>query len=89
LSTLLRARLRALAAYPGKAAPAGWILGSGASANTAVLWLKLLEERALIFTDDDPTDERRKLVRMTSEGYETMTRYLNDIIRMTSSDQRA
>lgn len=64
-------------------------VGSGASANSALLWLKLLEERGLIFTDDDPTDQKRKLVRLTSEGYESMTRYLNDIVSMSRPEEPA
>lgn len=64
-------------------------IGSGASANSALLWLKLLEERGMIFTDDDPTDDKRKLVRLTSEGYESMTRYLNDIVGVVSPDEQS
>lgn len=56
-------------------------IGSGAPASTALRWLKILEKRGLIFSDLDPSDHRRRFVRLTPSGYESMTRYLDDIAR--------
>jgi DNA-binding MarR family transcriptional regulator len=54
-------------------------LGSGAPATTALRWLNLLEEQGLLCSSEDPTDQRRRFVRLTPEGYESMTRYLEAI----------
>jgi hypothetical protein len=55
------------------------VVSSGGSAATAGLWLKLLEERQLILSEDDPVNEGCMLIRLTPEGKESMTRYLNEI----------
>ncbi len=49
----------------------------GALDDLAINGLWLLHRasgRGLILTDDDPTDQKCKLVRLTSEGYEGMIR---------------
>lgn len=56
-------------------------IGSGAPASTALRWLKVLEEMNLIVSAAHETDQRRRLVRLTPEGYESMTRYLEEIAR--------
>ncbi len=56
-------------------------IGSGAPATTALRWLSVLEAKGLVRSLDDPSDNRRRLIRLTPEGYEAMTRYLNEIAR--------
>ena len=56
-------------------------IGSGAPATTALRWLNILEERKLICSAEDSTDHRRRFVRLTPEGYESMTRFLEQICR--------
>lgn len=51
-------------------------IGSGASATTALRWIQVLETKGLLCSAEDPTDSRRRLLRLTAEGYECMTRYL-------------
>lgn len=55
------------------------VVSSGGSAATVHLWLKQLEERQLILSEDDPGNEGCRLIRLAPEGYESMTRYLNEI----------
>lgn len=54
-------------------------IGSGAPATTALRWLHVLETKGMVCSADDPTDSRRRLLRLTAEGYECMTRYLEGI----------
>lgn len=54
-------------------------IGSCAPATTALRWLKILEEEALVVSVEDPTDQRRRFVQLTAEGYEVMTQYFHDI----------
>lgn len=54
-------------------------IGSGAPATTALRWLSLLERQGLICSTEDPIDQRRRFIRLTAEGYESMTRYLNHV----------
>lgn len=56
-------------------------IGSAAPATTALRWLNVLETKGLVRSLDDPNDSRRRLVRLTAEGYEAMTRYLNEIAK--------
>lgn len=56
-------------------------VGSGAPATTALRWLSVLETKGLVGSFEDPDDSRRRLVHLTPEGYEAMTRYLNEIAR--------
>lgn len=56
-------------------------IGSGVPATTALRWLSALEEMALISSYTAPGDQRRRFVRLTPEGYESMTKYLNEIAR--------
>lgn len=55
------------------------IVGSGASMSTAVRWLEVLDKEGLIFFEYDPSDAMRGLLRLTPEGYESITRYLEAI----------
>lgn len=54
-------------------------IGSCAPATTALRWLKILEEEELVVSVEDPTDQRRRFVQLTTEGYEVMTQYFHDI----------
>jgi DNA-binding MarR family transcriptional regulator len=54
---------------------------SGAPTTTALRWLNILEMKGLVNSLEDPDDSRRRLIRLTAEGYEAMTRYLNEIAR--------
>ena len=56
------------------------LIGSGASASTAMRWLGVLD------AEDDPADSARRLVRLTPEGYEGITRYLEQIARHVWQD---
>lgn len=56
-------------------------IGSGAPATTALRWLSELQKRGLICSADDQTDARRRFIRLTAEGYESMTRYLEYVSR--------
>ncbi len=56
-------------------------IGSAASASTALRWLKVLEEEGLISSHGDASDNRRRLVSLTPEGFERMTRHLTEIAR--------
>lgn len=56
-------------------------IGSAASASTALRWLKVLEEEGLISSHGDASDSRRRLVSLTPEGFERMTRHLTEIAR--------
>jgi len=56
-------------------------VGSGASDDTAMRWLKALDSERLIQIEQDPADEMRRLVSLTPEGYESMLRYMEHIAR--------
>lgn len=56
-------------------------MGSGASTMTALRWFQVLESEGLICSEEDPLDGRRRLLRLTAEGYESITRYLAEIAR--------
>jgi hypothetical protein len=60
-------------------------IGSGAPATTALRWINILEDKKLIVSELDLTDHRRRLVRLTAEGFESMTRYLELIARQGST----
>lgn len=62
------------------------LIGSGASASTAMRWLGVLDAEGLIRSEDDPADSARRLVRLTPEGYEGITRYLEQIARHVWQD---
>lgn len=51
-------------------------IGSAAPATTALRWLGVLVEEGLITRENDPQDNRRVLVRLTSAGLTAMTRFL-------------
>lgn len=57
------------------------ISGSNAPATTALRKLDMLEERKIILSRQDPTDQRRRLIYLTPDTYESMTKYLNEIAR--------
>lgn len=44
--------------------------------TTALRWLKLLEQNALIQRVDDPDDGRRSWIELTDDGYQRMESYL-------------
>lgn len=56
-------------------------IGSGASAATALRWLDVLDKEGLVRSEEDPSDNRRRLLRLTPEGYESITRYLEEVSR--------
>lgn len=56
-------------------------IGSGTSATTALRWLDVLDKEGLVRSEEDPSDNRRRLLRLTPEGYESITRYLEEISR--------
>lgn len=57
------------------------IIGSGASAVTVMRWLNALDQEGLVRSETDPTDDRQMLLRLTAEGYEAITRYLERVAR--------
>lgn len=54
-------------------------IGAATPATTVSRWLSVLQTEGLLDMSDDPTDLGRKLVRLTPEGYESMTRYFSAI----------
>lgn len=50
-------------------------LGADVPVTTALRWLHLLEVKGLIERYDDDRDQRRTFVRLTTQGYASMTRY--------------
>jgi DNA-binding MarR family transcriptional regulator len=54
---------------------------SSAPASTEQRWFRILEDQNLIFSVEDPTNPRRCFIRLTPAGYESLTRYLNEIGR--------
>jgi hypothetical protein len=50
-------------------------IGAAVPSTTALRWLTVLEEKALILREHDTTDARRIFVRLSSEGYEKMVAY--------------
>lgn len=56
-------------------------INSRAPTATALRWLNVLEMKGLVSCLDDPDDAQRRLIKLTPEGYEAMTRYLNEIAR--------
>lgn len=57
------------------------IIGSGASSQTAIRWLNILEAEDLVKSEQDPGDANRVLLRLTAEGYEGLTRYFETVAR--------
>ncbi|NJS14758.1 MAG: hypothetical protein HC788_09330 [Sphingopyxis sp.] len=57
------------------------IIGSGASSQTAMRWLEILEAEDLIRSEHDPGDANCVLLRLTAEGYEGLTRYFETVAR--------
>jgi hypothetical protein len=57
------------------------VLESRAGEGTAQRWLKVLDSEGLICSQIDPTDSRKCFLRLTPEGYESITRYLEEIGR--------
>lgn len=56
-------------------------IGSNAPDTTALRWLKVLEEHGLLKSSADRNDQRCRLVALTPEGFESMSRYLEQIAR--------
>lgn len=54
-------------------------IASAVPATTGLRWLNLLKDQGLLFIEPDPNDNRRRFVRLTPEGYECMTQYLNQV----------
>ena len=54
-------------------------IASAVPATTGLRWIYLLIEQGLLSFEQDPRDKRRRFVRLTPEGYECMTQYLNEV----------
>jgi hypothetical protein len=52
-----------------------------APASTGQRLFRVLENQNLISSVEDPIDSQLCLIRLTPEGFESMTRYLNEIAR--------
>ena len=50
-------------------------IGSAAPATTGLRWLGVLAEEGLILRENDPEDQRRVLVRLSSRGQAAMQRF--------------
>jgi DNA-binding MarR family transcriptional regulator len=57
------------------------LVGSGTTATTAQRWLNVLDSEGLISSEVDPADSFKYFLRLTAEGYESITRYLEAISR--------
>lgn len=56
-------------------------VGSGASSETALRWLRVLDQEGLVCFEADPVEADTCLLHLTPEGYESITRYLEEISR--------
>lgn len=62
-----------------KVSTSNLILSSSAPNSTALRWIKNLEDSGLIFKTPSHIDGRVQYQRITSAGYEKMTKYFEDI----------
>ena len=54
-------------------------VNAGVPANTALRWLRALELEGLLCCEDGPCDQDRSLVRLSRNGFDRMTDYLEEI----------
>jgi hypothetical protein len=54
-------------------------IGSAAPATTGLRWLGLLADEGLVVRENDPEDNRRVMVRLTSSGTTAMERFFNEV----------
>lgn len=56
-------------------------IGSAAPPTTGLRWLGVLQEEGLVLREHDPQDQRRILVRLSSDGIHRMEDYLSKLTR--------
>lgn len=56
-------------------------IGAAVPTSTALRWLVILEDRGLVRRENDPRDARRVFLHLTSEGYDRMIRYFQQLQR--------
>lgn len=54
---------------------------SGVPATTALRWIAILVERGLVEKEADPDDRRRVFVRLSKQGWDAMTRCLEEAMK--------
>jgi hypothetical protein len=54
-------------------------IGSAAPATTGLRWLGVLSDEELVVRENDPEDNRRVLVRLTSKGVTAMERFFDSV----------
>lgn len=54
-------------------------IGSMSPETTALRWLRVLEGDGLVQSTPDNSDLRRRLVKLTQKGHETLTRFLREV----------
>lgn len=54
-------------------------IGSAAPATTGLRWLGVLADQGLVVRENDPEDNRRVLVRLTSAGHAAMERFFEAV----------
>lgn len=54
-------------------------IGSAAPATTGLRWLGVLADEGLVVRENDPEDNRRVLVRLTSAGHAAMERFFETV----------
>lgn len=54
-------------------------LSPATRASTLLRWLNVLVDNGLLVCENDPSDQKQRLIRLTAAGYEGMLRYLDSI----------
>lgn len=54
-------------------------IGAAVPATTALRWLTVLEDKGLILRENDTADARRVFVRLSTDGYEKMVKFFDDV----------
>jgi len=64
-------------------------VGSCVAPTTALRWITLLEQKGLIERDEDPSDRRRSLIRLTAFGLARMSKLFTHAIELGGFSERS